>query len=85
MVTLDVPAHNSVDVNISSLRLRGVRLPPQSYEANRHKLYHWLIREEADLHPASCNFRLRRYLRKGGVLRCADGLDPEVRDVPLVW
>jgi hypothetical protein len=48
MVTLDLPAHNGVDVNISSLRLRGVRLPPQSYEGDRHKLYHRLIREGAE-------------------------------------
>jgi hypothetical protein len=53
MVTLDLPAHNGVDVNISSLRLRGVRLPPQSYEANCHKLFHRLIREGADVYAAT--------------------------------
>jgi hypothetical protein len=53
MVTLDLPAHNRVDINISSLRLRGVRLPPQSYEANRHKLFHRLIREGAEVYAAT--------------------------------
>jgi hypothetical protein len=53
MATLDLPAHNGVDINTSSLRLRGVRLPPQSYEANRHKLFHRLIREEAVLYAAT--------------------------------
>ena len=44
----DVPKHNMVNITISSLRLRGFRLPPQTYEGDRHKLYHRLIREGAD-------------------------------------
>jgi hypothetical protein len=53
MVTLDVPVYNGVDISIESLQLRGVRLPPQSYEADRRKLLHRLIREGAELHAAT--------------------------------
>jgi hypothetical protein len=42
------PVRNMTDINISSLRLRGIRLPPQTYEGDALKLYHRLISEGAD-------------------------------------
>ena len=48
----DGPAHDVIDVNIMSLRLRGVRLPPQTYEKDVVKLYHRLIYEGADSRTA---------------------------------
>ena len=44
----DGPARNVMDIDFSSLRLRGVRLPPQPYEENPLILYHRLISEGAD-------------------------------------
>ena len=48
----DGPAHDVIDVNIMSLRLRGIRLPPQTYEKDVGKLYHRLIYEGAESRAA---------------------------------
>ena len=48
----DGPARDVIGVNIMSLRLRGVRLPPQTYEKDVMKLYHRLIYEGADSRAA---------------------------------
>ena len=48
----DGPVRDVIDVNIMSLRLRGVRLPPQTYEKDVVKLYHRLIYEGADSRAA---------------------------------
>ena len=39
------PARDVMNINISSLRLRGARLPPQTYEKDVLKLYHRLEQE----------------------------------------
>ena len=48
----DVPARNGHDISIRSLRLRGPRSPPQTYEGDVRKLYDRLIREGADVGAA---------------------------------
>jgi len=50
--TSDVPACNGLNVTTSSLRLRGVRSPPQTYEDDVGKLFDRLIREGADIGAA---------------------------------
>jgi hypothetical protein len=52
MNTGDVPACNGPNITTSSLRVRGDRLPPQAYEADRRRLYDRLIREGADFNTA---------------------------------
>ena len=44
----DGPASDVMDINILSLRLRGARLPPQTYERDVLKLYHRLEHEGAN-------------------------------------
>ena len=44
-----VPARNGLDITTSSLRIRGVRSPPQTYEGDIGRLCDRLIREGADI------------------------------------
>ena len=44
-----VPARNGLDITTSSLRIRGVRSPPQTYEGDIVRLCDRLIREGADI------------------------------------
>ena len=48
----DGPACDVIDINIMSLRLRGVRLPPQTYEKDVLKLFLRLMSEGADIRAA---------------------------------
>ena len=47
-----VPARNEHNISILSLRLRGIRPPPQPYEGDVRRLYDRLIREGADIGAA---------------------------------
>ena len=47
-----IPMGNAMDISVSSLRLRGARLPPQTYEGDVFKLYTRLICEGADIDTA---------------------------------
>ena len=48
----DGPACDVIDVNVMSLRLRGVRLPPQTYEKDVLKLFLRLMSEGANIRAA---------------------------------
>ena len=50
--TRTVPARNELSVTTSSLRIRGARSPPQTYEHDVGRLYDRLIREGADIGAA---------------------------------
>ena len=51
-ITGNVPGCDRLNVATSSLRLRGVRSPPQTYEADVVKLYSRLLQEGADVMTA---------------------------------
>lgn len=46
------PEPDGININVSSLRLRGTRSPPQTYEPDKWKLYYRLICEGADFDAA---------------------------------
>jgi len=50
--TRNAPVHNELNITTSSLRIRGVRSPPQTYEGDAKRLYDRLMREGADIDAA---------------------------------
>ena len=50
--TRNAPARNESNITTSSLRIRGARSPPQTYEHDVGRLYDRLIREGADIGAA---------------------------------
>jgi len=56
--TGNAPARNGLDITTSSLRIRGVRSPPQAYEGDAGRLYDRLLGEGADINTVV----LLRYL-----------------------
>ena len=77
-----VPAGNTTNISISSLRPRGARLPPQTYEENVFKLYSRLIREGADVGTAGV---LHDVIFAGGVTVEALMAPVQTRELSLAY
>jgi hypothetical protein len=49
MNTADVPEHDRTNISISSLQLRGIRSPPQTYDGDAGRPYRRSMHEGADV------------------------------------